>query len=512
MVAQDPRPARKAAAIIFSVAVSLYAAFALREIQFATPHLVSRDGYYHTRYANLLPHRGLTRDFPWMQHSFWKDHFSDKEFLFHVWLAPFCTDEKTMVPRAKFAAWLLAGAVLLAFARALKWTGVRWPVLWAFVLLSSGNHFLYRLSAVRAHVLSILIFIAGTALLLKGRWRWLAAAGFLYSWSYAAPHLLIAIAFAHSVALAAFDRRLEWRGIAAATAGVAAGLVFHPYSPNSLHLWYVQNVVVLKAAWGVGGDLGLHLGDEFDSILPRSLVMASTAVFASLLVGNVLSILAARDRRLTSRTSALLVIAWACFTLYCLSARFIEYLAPACIWLLASAATDFLDPEWVAEFRKRRPAAFGLAAAGLVAALGVLHWRSMNATVDEVKHMRGAVMADASRWTRANVPPGKNIVHLNWGDFVQLFHFDPDHRYINGLDPAFMYVKDERRVRYLEDVRTGRYPIVAHELAEMFDSKTLIVSKEYPRQVAMCENAMLEVLYEDERAVVYSIAAPGFGD
>ncbi|KAF0240556.1 MAG: hypothetical protein FD180_4887, partial [Planctomycetota bacterium] len=284
----SPPVSRRALGTVLSCAVALTVAAELRAVQFTTPHMLSRDGYYHARYANLLPSRGLSRKFEWTQYSFWKDHFSDKELLFHVWLAPWCRSEATMVARAKFAAWLLAGAVIAAFAFAMRATGVRAPPLWALALAGSGSHFIYRLSECRAHVLSIGFFIAGTALLLKGKWKWLAAVGFVYAWSYAAPHLLVAIALAHLAATWIHDGKPEWRGAAAAAGGVFAGLLLHPYTPNSLHMWWVQNVVVLKQTW-MGGT-GLTWGDEFDAVPTRSLVTESTGVFISILAGVILSV------------------------------------------------------------------------------------------------------------------------------------------------------------------------------------------------------------------------------
>ena len=71
-------------------------------LQWSTPHLVDRDSLYHARYAQLLPERGLARDFPWTQESVWRDRFSDKEFLFHILLVPFCRGDDP-APGAKIA-------------------------------------------------------------------------------------------------------------------------------------------------------------------------------------------------------------------------------------------------------------------------------------------------------------------------------------------------------------------------------------------------------------------------
>lgn len=502
MSAAAPMTKGRALAMALSVAVAAAVALELRAVQYATPHLLSRDGYYHAQYAHQLPSRGLSRTFEWTQFSFWKDRFSDKEFLFHAWLAPWCRDEATMVARAKFAAWLLAGAAIAAFGFALRATGVRAPPLWALALAGAGSHFLYRLSMGRAHTLSIVLFLAGTALILRGKWKWVAAVGFVYAWSYAAPHLLVAVAVAHLAATWIHEGKPEWRCAAAAAGGVFAGLLLHPYTPNSLHMWWVQNAVVLGQTWG-GSTLGLTWGDEFDPVPARSLVTESTGTLASLLLGIVLGMVAARSQRLSARTFSLLFIAFACLGLYLLSGRFIEYLAPAAVWLLASAVSDHLEGRDLAALFAARPGAVAWAGALAALLLAGTHVRTMGRSLEEASRVKGPVLAGAARWTRANVPAGANVGHFNWGDFVQLFAFDPAHRYINGLDPAFMMVTDPARIQYWESVRTGRKPLDPVEFGDLFQTDVLVVTKEVPRQVRICEDALLERLYEDEGGIVY---------
>lgn len=491
--------ASKAARLLLFWAVATVVAAELWAVQFATSHMLARDGYYHARYAHLMPSRGLSRSFEWTRYSFWRDRFSDKELLFHAWLAPWCRSEATMNARAKLAAWLLALATIGAFGVALRTTGVRVPALWALALAGAGSHFVYRLSECRPHVLSIGFFVVGTALLLQGRWKSLAVCGFLYAWSYAAPHMLVAVAAVHSAATWIHDGRPQWRGVAATTVGVAAGLLLHPYSPNSIHMWWVQNVVVLGYAWS-GASLGFHWGTEFDSAPARSLVMESTGTFLGFAAGIVLAVVAARDQRVSSRTFSLLLIALACFGLYCLSGRFIEYFAPASVWLLASAGSDLVEGR-----DPRRPPCV-LLAGFLAVCLVVSHVCTFRRSTEKARGVRGPVMSGAARWIRGNVRPGATVGHLNWGDFVQLFAFDPDHRYINGLDPAFMLVTDPRRIRYWEDVSTGRSPLRPAEFAETFGTDVLVISKEAPHHVRICDDALLERLYEDGGAIVYALS------
>ncbi len=57
-------------------------------LQNSTEHVVGTDPYYRAQVSML---RGglFSKHFEWTQASLFKDHFADKEFLFHIFLMPF---------------------------------------------------------------------------------------------------------------------------------------------------------------------------------------------------------------------------------------------------------------------------------------------------------------------------------------------------------------------------------------------------------------------------------------
>lgn len=461
-------------------------------IQWSTPHLVDRDSYYHARYAQLLPERGLSREFPWTQESVWRDRFSDKEFLFHVLLVPFCRGDDT-AGGAKVAAWLVGVALLGTIAWVLARNGVRAAWFWVFLVPALGNHFLFRMQEVRPAILSVILLLLGIHALLNGRWRALAVVGFVYSWTYTAPHLLVVFAGIDALAKRAADRKFEWRGLAHAAGGVAAGLVIHPYFPNNLELWWVMNVEIVARAWGLGGDAVVRLGREFEPMSPRSLVLSSTLV----LICFCGTFLAAgyRGGDLSRRTRILIAYQLGGFVMYCLSGRFIEYFAPLALLAAASTADDL----WPRDGWTRRRIV--LANVASLLALALLSKSVLDART-AVKNYPGPDLAGAARWTRANVPAGETIVHLDWGDFPQLFYYDPAHRYLVGLDPMFLYVRSPARLRLIEDVKWGRRPLEPSGLAETFKSRWLVV-RDRLRPVA--EEAGLRPAYDDPGGAVYKL-------
>ena len=479
-------------------AAAAWGALVFAGLQGSTPHLVDRDSLYHARYAQLLPERGLSREFPWTQESVWRDAFSDKEFLFHVLLVPFCRSEDPATG-AKVAAWLMGVGLLATLAWVLSRNGIRAAWFWVFLVPALGNHFLFRMQEVRPAILSVILLLLGVHFLLNARWRALAVVGFVYSWTYTAPHLLVVFAGIDALARWGDERRFEWRGLAYAAGGVVAGLVIHPYFPNNLRLWWVMNVQIVARAWELGGDPVVRLGREFESVSPRSLVVSSTLVLLCFL-GTFLAA-AFRGGALSARTRRLVAFMLGAFLMYLLSGRFIEYFAPLAL-LAAASATDDLWPR--DKWTTRR-----IVLGHLIALLAIgLSVRSVLDTRGDPKNswtLAGYPAPDlvgAARWMKSNVPPGETVIHLDWGDFPQLFYYDPTHRYLVGLDPMFLYVRSPERLKLLEDVKWGRKPLDPAELAKSFKSRWLVLR---PGRRRAAEEAGLTPAFEDEGGSVYRL-------
>lgn len=224
--------------------------------------LFERDGYFHARFAWMLPERGLSRAFPWTQLSTWKLQFCDKEFLYHVTLMPFTRIGDDPMLGARIHAALLSVGVLGALYLVLRAHRVRWPLCFAALPLASGGLFIARLGMIRSHVLSMLLLMVGVHLLLRKDWKALLALGFLYAWCYTMPFVLVMTAVPFALGgWAAARGAVPWRAPAAAGLGSVLGLALHPYSPLTLEtfLTYVQ---IFRMGLQGAGRSGLELGNE----------------------------------------------------------------------------------------------------------------------------------------------------------------------------------------------------------------------------------------------------------
>ena len=75
--------------LLLVLLVGLACATVLAWVQAPAPGLYGYDGPFHIRYSAWLREHGISRTFPWWQETFLRDHWADKDFLYHVLLIPF---------------------------------------------------------------------------------------------------------------------------------------------------------------------------------------------------------------------------------------------------------------------------------------------------------------------------------------------------------------------------------------------------------------------------------------
>src|SRR5262249_180093 len=287
-------------------------------LQRASSGLYGYDAWFHIRYAQVLRSEGFSRTFPWWQETFLRDHFADKDFLYHVLLIPFTFADLVVPPNAPPLPF--AAASIVAFHLVSLRLRVPWPSLWSLALLAGSMDFLYRIAAMRPLALAVALALGGTAAILSDHRRAAFAFAALYPHAHVSFHLLPCIALLHD-AVGEPDRPRSFALTRWTAAGAAAGAVLSPYFPNNLHLWWVQNVRVLALAWSDAEEM--RLGAD---LLPRTssdLLELSAGVFAALLIGVYLLV---RSRRRGSHGAVTLFLVSSGFLgLTMLSRRFIEF-------------------------------------------------------------------------------------------------------------------------------------------------------------------------------------------
>jgi asparagine N-glycosylation enzyme membrane subunit Stt3 len=523
--------------------LAVFALFALvfGLVQFRQVPFYDNDSYYHMRMAALVREQGLRVDFVWLPLSTLnRETYVNHHLLHHVYLSLFAGDgsPEALVFGGKLAMVVMAGLVGVMLWHLLRSQSVRWPALWAAVLLVSSTGFLFRLSQARAISASLLLQLAAAHLLLQRRYRWLAPLAFLYVWWYDGYPLLFAVVLAYLVAALLSERRFVWQALAWPLAGVAAGLATHPSFPNNLRGSVVS--VALENALGLHpGSLGwqpagppvaldrpIPVGSEWyrfgsldEAALLAGVALALCAAGLALLLlraGPWRSPRAALARLTADRTTlfaSLLALGFGALMLK--SQRFVEYFPAYAVLLLALACRPYVE-RLVARPARARAASLIMAAA-LSLPVPLVWGQFVHAAVDT----RAAQFERAALWLRQNVPPGERIFLSIWDSFPWLFFYDTDHTYTLGLDPKYTYNYDPELFVLYDRLARGRVELPGVHIRERFGSRYVVVRAQSRTVVdgknkrilpgivktADADSSMRRV-YDQDDIIIYQINAP----
>jgi len=468
---------------------------------------IERDGYFHARAAQTLPSRGISRKFPWTQASVWTESFHDKEFLFHALLAPFSQGEHP-IRGAAAASSVLAAAIFAAFFLLLRAHGVPWPLLGTVVLAAMGGPFILRLSFVRAHVLSVFLFIAALHFLISRKPKPLAILGAVFAWSYSVPLIFPAFAFLYCLGRMLSGEDGDWKLAGAALAGVLGGLIIHPYTPQSIgSLW--THLQILTIAVTKRSLAAIEVAREFAPYGTRDFLLAYP--------GLVLSFLALtlagwrRGKKASPETMGLITAAAAAFVGTMIVSRTIEYAAPLAAAAVMFAARDGIDKETVAAMsawmkKENRPAF--LVKPGLFLIVLGLHTHCLGYVFTMAKGNDTPRFEGAARWMGENLKEGETVVNLWWDDFPDLYYSAPRQHYLVGMDPTFMLQWDKEKALKLERMRTAKEPIDPSWLSKTFDARVMVLRAPATRYYPQLQWSIWKPVYADRTAAVYALEGP----
>ena len=170
----------------------------------------STDVFWHIHAADRSFSDMVAKKYP-ITLSVWRDHFADKELLFHILLKGYTGIKhllnSPLVPPFTGASLLLLLLFFSAFVFAAVKAGFSNKMIW---LCSIGTAlfsplFTYRLLMIRPHVFSMALMMIACGILFSGPGKWktvigIFGIGWLFAWSYSTPHLLIVTALGFGIA------------------------------------------------------------------------------------------------------------------------------------------------------------------------------------------------------------------------------------------------------------------------------------------------------------------------
>ncbi|MCA8913947.1 MAG: hypothetical protein KDB90_00945 [Planctomycetes bacterium] len=431
------------------------------------------DSSYHIKAAWLyrtgeIPAAG--KDFHWTRESVWNGHFSDKDFLYHLYLIPFtltAQDEfhwQAFTNGAKLAAIIAGGLFMLALFSSMR--QLKTPKAWLWTLAAGGLMGVImaaRLTEVRSWVFGVCFAMLGWAALWRGSRKWTFVIAILYVLAYTGCHLLIAMAVFRLLFRQALGPEEGARGPAlrqdailcgVALAGLIVGWLLHPQSLQLLHIWWVQNIIVPithAGGTGIGSVVEVPprlLGTELRGWPLMALLGGATWTAVAAILLPVLS-LATRTR--PSRAAIATFIIGFGFTVLSLgNGRFIEYAVPFMLIAGARWISDVIAAPSVQGRLQRLKLPSRRQLHAVTGVLVVLLAINLLRTSEEIGYRPRAQLEQVGVWMQNhNELKGKVIYNVSWDSLPELLLFRSDCDYVWGMDPMFTAAtgdEDARRV------------------------------------------------------------------
>jgi hypothetical protein len=541
-VAGDRRAGRKVLAsasvrrAAYFVTGALAIGFVFWWLQFSTDAICCGDfdGYYHIGWSQQLWQgfrAGRLPQFIWLPLTTLNPRdYVDHHFLFHVLQIPFTffSDVRT---GAKVSAWLFASlAVLACYSMIIRYR-IKYPLLWLVALLGCSAPFLFRMSMTKAMSVSIVLLIVGIHLLFQRKYLWLLPLAFFFTLTYDMFVLLGLVAAIWTAVLAWSERRFEWRPLLWVIIGVVAGTVINPYFPHNVQLLYAH-IVMKFTSKGFSTAVGQEWYPYESWDFARNCAVAFIAMVAGYIAFN------PQERKRTAHALFFLIFSTILLIANARWRRFAEYWPPFAVLFAAFAlqllferarsvygslpedVLDELEPylDSPASVPAQRTAtatnawseAHKTFAAAIITvllmvpmvAMIVAETREIETTAPHEKYAKGI------EWMRTHIPAGQVIFNTDWDDFPRLFYYDPAHAYVSGLDPTYLYDKDQSLSRLYEEITLGRTKDPAPAIRDRFGARYVFTDNEDVHNdfyYAAMESGWFDEVYTDEDCTVLYI-------
>lgn len=482
-------------AIAFALILS-----AMAWIEFAGPAILDNDGYYHIRWSKMLgkaaPSLPQFKALPLTTLN--ERDYVDHHYLFHLLLIPFTYGDMRI--GAKLAAAVFSSIGIAALFALLVAYRVPYRWLWLIPLVASSEPFLYRMSMTRAPSLSLVMLGAGAYLILKRKLWPLALLAFAFVWLYSLFPLILAFAIAHTIAVYLVERRIDVGAIVASASGIAVGLVINPYFPKNLALFWEHLLMKVTASYSV--EVGVEWYPYDSWVILGSSAVAFVIYFIALVAFDF------RARSRDIKPLFFLLISFMFLLMAFKSRRFIEYWPPFAVLFGAftiSPQVASLDFTWMARTRDKAIAAMAAAAVTAVALL-TMGMTLLEAHSDVKSESSPFAYKGASEWLAANTTPGSMVFNTDWDDFPMLFYYNPGNTYIVGLDPTYLYNRDQNLWKLYERITLGNEDDPAPIIRERFGAEYVFTDNYHTDFLEVAsESGDFETVYKDSHATVLRV-------
>lgn len=477
------------------LSVILYFAF----IQLLSPVLYGVDGYYHVAVSNFIKDFGPHYQFRWNQFSTFKDSFSDKEFLFHLFIIPFLYLSDNIISSGKYAAIFFNILFIITYIFILKRYLPNFLVACFLLLpllsLTFTSCSLYLRPATLANVFIILIIF----FLINKKWLYI----FFLSLFYPLVHLtfLITVFLALLCEIIRYYYRKEFfvRNFYIVIIGCLLGYFIHPnYPHNSLSI-YLNGILV---PFYIITDAGLDVGREFYSAATRTILVSEFAIFFSLNI--ILWSVFFRKTKLSFPT----LVWWGCTSFWLLlsfiSNRFWYQTNVLFFIFFASYLKDWLgERSWTQVLPKINFFLLSYAVAIYIAM--PINMQDLEKSLRKFTEYN-LHYENVAHFMRINIPAGETIYHASWSDSPYFICLNPKDNYFVSLDPIYMLYYCPEEYYIYRNLREGKVEKPYKVLKEVFRARYGYTNKNFLLYYQIQEDhTHFKIIYRDNQGIVFQI-------
>lgn len=469
-------------------------------IQAYSPYIIGADGHLHARMAGEVARNGFIRSYPDAALSLFSGDFSDKDFIYHLYLIPFMTlfgDPAGVKIASLSAAVLLVAAVLYAI-RSLPVILI--PVATALMLLSP--QFLRDMSEARPFTLAVALTVIAADFYINRKYRWVFMVLLIYGMFHLSAWAFLVFACIHSL-IKYVAGSGNARGLMAATGGFIVSFFIHPNFPVNIRYWLLNGIMV---PWYVLAGNVLEVGAEFFPLTTREAILRyPMIVFA---VAAIITALALGNRLSRSPAFSWMVVYFAYGSLGLVSTRNMTHAYP-----LAVISTVFLLRDLYCQIIKLHPVKRDriLSAVGLFIII-----TGITGSIITFRTVRNMILSDrifADHYSRVadfigvNIPAGSRIFHTNWSDSQYLLGMAPGYEYLVTLDPVYMYAYDPEIYRLYRRISHATEADAAVKIKNSFGATFGYTNKIIfaPFYTLISNSPDFSVLAEDDIGAVFRV-------
>src|SRR3989344_301308 len=463
IVSYNSNPRNKTLVIISGLAVIVLFALLIHPRSFNVSDV---DVFYHIRHSWIYSQNGLTfSEFPWTQFSVIKEYSADLWYGFHVLSVPL-TYFNNLLDGMWVGGLIVTTSALLIIWFALRRLPIKWPLLLTLIISLLSADFLYRLTMFRPHPITV---------------------------------------------------------------GLTLGLVLRPNPIGAIKLAYVQ---VLQLLTEKQSHLPLSFGQELlplaagtikDQLIPILVLFAGTLFFwLGFFLKKKWNLLPAHTRHITFSSFIVSVVFFV--LALTIARRSIDFFVPFAVIFFAVTFSS-IDKEV-------RQIILGKAYRAIIfIVIAVIIFGS----VKNYSRFRSFIphafsperFQDVGLWMKSNLPAKKTVFVSQWDYFPELFFWNHNNYYINGMDPIFEFTFSPSLYWKTHFLATdtffidngiakicGEVGCTADNIEDVkiiikqdFDADYLFIDKEInPKLFEFVRNASgFSKLYENSRAAIYKV-------